>query len=424
MYGWRSTALAVVLPLVFGVSVCDAQETPKAGPVFSDTGPNAETYGEQLGYPVHWPLTKPENMVGDYSHFDQLPGIKTSIIAAAEKPSPLLRAPDEITASYPVDNNTFVPSMATLPDYLARNPATGLLIAHDQTILYEHYQYGRTDHDRFLSQSMAKTITAMLIGIAISEGAIHSVDDTAETYVPELKGTEIGSTPIRALLHMASGIAFTENYSGRDDNAKLVHLLLGKTKISTVEAVSQFNQRVAPPDTHWHYKALDPEVLGLVLTRATHMTMSEYLQTRIWQPMGAEASATWVVDNSGQEQAFASFSATLRDYARFGLLLAHDGLWNGHQIIPRQWILDATQPVEQGSFRAIEGTYGYGYLTWLFPGPDRMFWMDGLSGQRIIVDPTTHLVLVQTAVQPDSPFLAQAELFNLWNAVLKQFSTN
>jgi CubicO group peptidase (beta-lactamase class C family) len=225
---------------------------------------------------------------------------------------------------------------------------------------------------------------------------------------------------------MASGIAFTEDYSGTDDNAKLGRLRFGKVKISTVEAVSQFNKRIAAPDTVWYYKALDPEVLGLVLTRATHMTMSEYLQTRIWQPMGAESSATWLIDNSGQESAAASFSATLRDYARFGLLLAHDGFWNGRQIIPRQWLLDATQPVEQHSFRAFEDAthpWGYGYLTWLFPGPDRMFFMAGSHGQYVIVDPMTHLVLVQTAIQPDTPF-PKTELFNLWNAVLKQFSTN
>jgi CubicO group peptidase (beta-lactamase class C family) len=426
MSNWRSIVLVAASSIVFQVCAAHGQEPQYTDPVFSKTGPRAEDYGEQLGYPVGWPLNKQQNMVGNYSHLDQLEPVHT--IAAADKPSPLLRARNEITVSYPFgDTYTFATSTATLPDYLARNPATGLLIAHDQTILYEHYQYGRTDHDRFLSQSMAKTITAMLIGIAISEGAIHSVDDTAETYVPELKGTEIGSTPLRALLHMASGIAFTEDYSGTDDNAKLNHLLFGKVKISTVEAVSQFNKRIAPPDTLWHYSGLNVEVLGLVLARATHMTMSEYLQTRIWQPMGAGSSATWMVDNSGQECAYAGFSATLRDYARFGLLLADEGFWNGRQIIPRQWLLDATQPVEQGSFLALDGAthpWGYGYLTWVFPGPNRMFWLDGSRGQRIIVDPTTHLVLVQTAVQPDTPFLAESELLDVWNAALKQFSTD
>ena len=427
---WRNIAVATVLPLIFQVSTAHGQELPKAEPVFSKTGPHAEDYGGQLGYPVGWPLNKQQNMVGNYSHADQL--APTHTITAANKPSPLLRAQTEISISYPFgDTYTFATSTATLADYLARNPATGLLIAHDQTIFYEHYQYGRTDQDRFLSQSMAKTITAMLVGIAISEGAIHSIDDTAQTYVPELKGTEIGDTPIRAFLHMASGIAFTQDSQGADnplsDDAKLNRDLFGKNKIGTIEAVSQFDKRIAPPDTVWHYSNLDAEVLGIVLTHATHMPMSEYLQTRIWQPMGAEASATWIIDNSGQEEAYASFSATLRDYARFGLLLAHDGFWNGRQIIPRQWLLDATQPVEQDSFLALDHathSWGYGYLTWIFPGPHRMFWLDGLRGQRIIIDPTTHLVLVQTAVQPDTPFLARSEALDLWNAALKQFSTD
>lgn len=420
MYNWRSIVLAAMSPLMFQVCTAHGQDISKAEPVFSMTGFHAEDYGEQLGYPVGSPLNKQQNMVGNYSHTDQL--FPTHTIAAAEKPSPLLRAQTEISVDF-----TFGMNAETLETYLRSNPTTGLLIAHDQTILYEHYQYGRTDHDRFLSQSMAKTITAMLVGIAISEGAIHSVDDLAQTYVPELMGTEIGATPIRALLHMASGIDFTEDYGGADDNAKLTHLLFGKDKVSTVEAVSRFNKRIAPPDTLWHYKALDVEVLGLVLTHATHMSMSEYLQTRIWQPMGAESSATWVIDNSGQEQAYASFSATLRDYARFGLLLAHDGFWNGRQIIPRQWLLDATQPVEQGSFLAVNGDthpLGYGYLTWVLPGPHRMFFLNGFAGQRIIVDPTTHLVFVHTAVQTDLHDIGNSELLDLWYSALKQFPTN
>ena len=109
----------------------------------------------------------------------------------------------------------------TLDDYLRRNPTTGLLITHDDTILFEHYQYDRTDHDQLLSQSMAKTVTAMLIGIALSEGAIRSLDQPASDYVSGLAGTAYGETTLRNLLHMASGVAFTEVYDGADDNAKL-----------------------------------------------------------------------------------------------------------------------------------------------------------------------------------------------------------
>ena len=281
-------------------------------------------------------------------------------MVAADQPSSLGRAQQELALTYTFEGQTH-----TLQDYLDRNPATGLLIAREDTILFEHYQYGRTDHDRFFSKSMSKTITAMLIGIAINEGAIRSIDDEAQTYVPELAGTELGQTPIRALLHMSSGIQFNQDYGGSDDDATLNRLLFEPSDLSTVRAVARFNTRLVPPGTLWHYANVDPEVLGLVLARATHTTVSEYLRTRIWQPMGAEAEARWIVDNNGQEFTYCCFNATLRDYARFALMLAHDGAWNGRQIVPRSWVLDATQPVVAGSPLTVEPgahPWGYGYL--------------------------------------------------------------
>ncbi len=420
MLAWRNFIAVFAIVLVAQIDIVRSQQLQTAVPIFSSTGPDAEAYGQKLGYPVGLPLSEQRNMIGNFSHADQL--APTHTIAAAEHPLPLLRAPSEISVKF-----TFGTETASLPKYLDTNPTTGLLIARNDTILFEHYQYGRIDRDRLVSQSMAKTLTGMMIGIAISEGSIHSIDDTVETYVPELKGTEMGGTPIRALLHMASGIAFTENFGNPDDNIHLSNSLLGPEKLDPITAVSRFNKRVAPPDTVWHYSNLDTEGLSLVLTHATHMSMSDYLQTRIWQPMGAEASANWQVDGTGQEVGYCCFSATLRDYARFGLLLAHDGALNGRQIIPRQWLLDATQPVTQGSFLAVDhekNPWGYGYQTWLMPGPRRTFFLDGRAGQRILVDPTTHLVLVHTAVRAKPGDAGSAELVELWSSVLKQFQSN
>ena len=135
-------------------------------------------------------------------------------------------------------------SRSSPSEYLSRNPVTVLLIAKDDQILFEHYQYGRTDRDRLLSQSMAKSITAMLIGIAIGEGAIKSVDDTAETYVPGFKDTEYGKTPIRDLLHMSSGVEFGEAGDGQRDLNRLwidMVLALGPTK-GTINSIVQFNR--------------------------------------------------------------------------------------------------------------------------------------------------------------------------------------
>jgi CubicO group peptidase (beta-lactamase class C family) len=144
-------------------------------------------------------------MVGTYSHYDRIWPFHRVVKAVA--PSPLRRAAQEVALTYPFRGATH-----SLDDYLARNPLTGLLIARDDTILFEHYQYDRTDHDRLLSNSMVKTIVSMLIGIAINDGWIHSVDDVDEACVPVLAGTAFGQTSVRALLHMASGVAFRENY--------------------------------------------------------------------------------------------------------------------------------------------------------------------------------------------------------------------
>ena len=173
-------------------------------------------------------------------------------------------------APEPAISYSLGPERLSIADYLKRNPATGLLIAKDDTILYEHYQYARTDRDRFLSQSMAKTITAMLVGIAVSEGKIGSIDDTVSTYVPGLAGKEYGKTSIRDLLHMASGVAFSEVYDGHDDVAQLgARPVRSSPERILRSSVAQFNTRAAPSGTKWHYASVETEILGLVLRSAT-----------------------------------------------------------------------------------------------------------------------------------------------------------
>jgi CubicO group peptidase (beta-lactamase class C family) len=388
-----------------------------AQPLFSPTGPDAASYSQAAGYPVgirRADVNAQPFMVGSYSHYDAL--FPTEIVAKAAIPSPWRRSAGPWELAYTWRNGHY-----TLQDYLARNPATGLLIARGDSILFEQYQYGRTDADRLLSNSMAKTILAMLVGIALSEHAIASIDDPASAYVPELAQTELGKTPIRALLHMASGIEFTEIYDGHDDAAALGRALYQRDGPGPVAAVARFNTRIAQPDTLFHYAGLNPEVLGLVLTRATGMSLAAYLQSRIWQPMGAEADAKWAVDASGQGLAYGSFNAILRDYARFGRLLAQGGVWQGRQIIPRQWIMDATTRPDPALDATGPAPWGYGYLTWLLPGLRHGFALEGVHGQRIFVDPQSGLVLVHTAVRlapthnPDD-----SELFALWNALIRQ----
>jgi CubicO group peptidase (beta-lactamase class C family) len=312
---------------------------------------------------------------------------------------------------------------SSLSEYLSRNPVTGLLIAKDDEILFEHYQYGRTDRQQLISQSMVKSIMGMLIGIAVSEGAIKSVDDPAQTYVPGLKGSEYGRTPIRDLLHMSSGVDFGEERDGGRDLSRLWGDMISPSRFSkkgTVKSIAQFNHRVAPPGTRYYYASIEPDVLGLVLHGAVNKSASSYLQEKVWEPIGAEADAMWLLDAEGFEVAHFGFNAVLRDYARLGRLLAHDGAWQGKQIIPAQWMIDATT-VRPSDAYLLPGKamapqpFGYGYLLWLLPGQRRQFAMVGDWGHRVIVDPGSKMVMVQTALE------TVPEVWRLWSSVVEQF---
>jgi CubicO group peptidase (beta-lactamase class C family) len=357
-------------------------------------------------------------MVGSYSHYETVNPVHT--IARPATASLLHRAPAEISFTW-----RHAGVELTLDDYLRRNPTTGLLIAREDTILFEHYQYGRTDHDRLLSQSMAKTVTAMLIGIALSEGAIRSLDQPASDYVSGLAGTAYGETTLRNLLHMASGVAFTEVYDGADDNAKLGRQRFAANGPGAARALAGFNEREVPQGTRFHYASSETQVLGLVLANAVHMPLAAYLQSRIWQPMGAEADASWGVDPAGLEVASCCLNAALRDWARFALLLAHDGMWNGRQIIPRPWVLDATTPEAPFLAPTVAPPHlGYGYQVWLHPGARRQFSLRGVHGQVILADPQARLVLVHTAVRVAPTNDPQAaELVEVWRALVARYGS-
>src|SRR3954447_10640750 len=215
---------------LLGVLALAACASPAAAsPTFRSDGPNAEAYGAAEGYPVgratagRMPL---RFMVGSFSHHYHL--LRTREVPRGGPGSELRRADPDLELTYLYDG-----APRTLTDYVDRNPVTGLLIAKGDTILFEHYQYGRTGEDRFVSQSIAKTVTAMLIGIAVSEGKIASIDDPVSKYVPELAGSEYGGTRLRSLLTMSSGVEFREDYGGADDISRLGIALFGRNLPST-----------------------------------------------------------------------------------------------------------------------------------------------------------------------------------------------
>jgi CubicO group peptidase (beta-lactamase class C family) len=263
---------------------------------------------------------------------------------------------------------------------------------------------------------MAKTVVAMLVGIALHEGAIASIDDAAQRYAPDLAGTAYGATSLRDLLAMSSGVRFSELYNGADDVARLARLsLLGESE-GGAATVRPFDQRLRAPGERFQYASAETQVLGLVVRGAAGMPLAQYLSARIWQPMGAEADASWLVDRGGYEAAFTGLNATLRDYGRFGLLLANDGMVEGREVVPAAWVRTATTAAhEQLAAGRMPGLFGYGYQTWILPGARRQFALRGVRGQFVFVDATARVVLVHTAAgEIGTP---AGELLALWGAI-------
>lgn len=378
--------------------------------------PDEERLGKAEGYPLCRPGPETSTtrcLIGVTTRADEIyPARK---VAKGDRVLPLKRAAKEPPIRFQ-HGNWFV----DIDDYLSRNRTTGLLVLQDDTILVERYQYDRGPAHRLASYSMAKTIVAMLVGIAVSEGKIKSIDERAEAYVPELKGTAYGETPIRHLLSMSSGVPFTENYGGNDDVAAMGRLVFTDAK-GGAATLAPFRDRARDraPGERFSYASSETQVLGLVLRAAVGRPLADYASEKLWRPMGAEADASWILDRGGHEIGYAAFNATLRDWARFGLLLANDGALDGRQIIPAAWVRAATTPpADQFRPGQADAFYGYGYQTWILPGQERLFTARGLRGQLLCVNPRTKVVVAHTAAREVSGDAGYREAVSLCMGVL------
>ncbi|MFN5177935.1 serine hydrolase domain-containing protein [Limnohabitans sp.] len=349
-------------------------------------------------------------------------------VAPSAQPSALLS-----TAVAPEIRWRWGLSRKTVDDFMQETQTTGLLVIHKGQVVAERYQYARQPDMRMRSFSMAKTVTALLVGIAHDKGLIRSLDDTAATYWPEITPSAYGQTTIRNLLRMASGIPFRELYTWTADDdlwvwGRVLHQPANRDQSARVaEHLNQRTTREVEQGTRFRYATIETEILGRVLSKATGQNLSVLTQQWLWQPMGAEHEAHWLfATTDGVESAGGGFNATLRDYGRLGLLLAQDGQREGRQIIPRAFLLEATDLSSQPSAfqpRTATPYMGYGYQTWLLPFKVRTFALQGIHGQSILVQPASGIVVVQTSVNDKASGYQDPRPYQLrdafWRGVLQ-----
>jgi CubicO group peptidase (beta-lactamase class C family) len=288
-----------------------------------------------------------------------------------------------------------------LIDYMALNRVTALLMLKDGKIAYEDYEMGNTEKTRWMSMSMVKSITSSLIGAAIQDGYIKSIDDPVTKYVAKLRGSAYDGVSIRYLLQMASGVKWDETYTNpASDRRRMLDAQIAQRPGAILDLMAKL-PRAGAPGTIWNYSTGETFVAGAVVRSAVGRPLAQYLSERIWTKAGMESDATWWLESpDGLEIGGSGLSATLRDYGRFGLFLMNGGVAGGEKILPDGWVRDA------GSSKRIGGkVVDYGYMIWPFsasPGSTNQgaFQALGIYGQHIYVNPRERVVIVVWSALP------------------------
>jgi CubicO group peptidase (beta-lactamase class C family) len=267
---------------------------------------------------------------------------------------------------------------------------TGIIAVKNGEVILERYAFGHAPDDRWVSMSVAKGFTAILIGAAVKDGFIHSIDDPVLRYVPELRGTAFDGVTIRNLMTMSSGVGYREDVA---DPTSDVALAGGGPMVNGVPPLVAYAGRLkreAPPGTRRKYKTIDYDIAGIVLSRALKSrTTADYLSEKIWQSFGMEADATWVVDKAGIERGGCCLSATLRDYARFGMFVADGGRARGTEVLANGWLQNVWKPQLSETPNAyIRGTGWHWQIR-----QDGGYETVGAYGQSLTVYPSEHLVI-------------------------------
>lgn len=332
-----------------------------------------------------------------FQHLDTM--FATRKVQAGAKTWEISSAPVSIEGKFEFKGASY-----ELEDFLEKTATNALLVIKDGRIVQEIYRNGSDEKTKFISFSMAKSFLSTLIGIALDEGKIKSLDDKVTDYLPEMKGSGYENPTIRDLLRMRSGVDWLEVYEfGSDTQLTQVHdNSLVAYKYRWCDYAARESKPGGKPGEKFNYSTLDTSVLGCILEHAVGTTGSRYMSEKLWIPAGMEDDAYWIMDGPesvGREFYGAGFNATLHDYGRFGLLMLNQGKVDGKQIVPVNWVKESTVP-DAGYEPTSEGDMlGYQYQWWTVPDSDAYLAI-GLHNQFIYIDPENQTVIVKLSHTP------------------------
>jgi CubicO group peptidase (beta-lactamase class C family) len=294
----------------------------------------------------------------------------------------------------------------------------GVTIFDGQRIVHQRFFSERNADDLMPSFSMAKSLISMMVGIALDEGKIRSLDDKVSDYAPRLAQSSYGNTTIRNLLRMSSGVPYSEAYSGSDDQDRFQQAATSPTG-SVIDAIHMFKRAARNPGAEFNYASIETTVLAEVVRAATGIETCRYFEEKIWKPIGARAAAYWVTDSRGDVLGHNFFLANQDDFLKLGILLANGGEMNGKRIVSNRYIQEATDVTRQPpafQFGKANRISGYGYQFWLGAVPGR-FAMIGIRGQSMYIDQATRkIILINSADdRPVNPLKSLAR-YNMFEA--------
>ncbi len=330
---------------------------------------------------LFWP---PEQQVTGYRAIDRI--YNTRQVEAGDQPYPLTLKFDDFSAfRYRHDGLS-----RTLDEYMESQRIAGLIAVRDGRVRLERYGLGNNADNRWISFSIAKSVVSMLIGAAVQDGYIESLDDLVVDYLPRLRGGVYDEVSIRHILQMSSGVVWNEDYADPEsDTAQAPGG--GMALLRYMRGLP----RSAPPGVQFNYNTGETSIAGSVLRAAIGNNLTTYLSYKIWRPFGMEADASWLIDQpGGHEYGGCCINATLRDYARIGLFALSDGVipGTGRRVLPPGWMRQSVTPSPAYP--------GYGYYWWLMG--EGVYAGLGIFGQMIWVDPTRKIVIAQHAAWPNA----------------------